>query len=513
MKWIQKFENFNKDTKYTNDDIINCIKNNCNIYSNDVPGHPDINDKVALSPVCIDNDGIITIDIDSKGVSDIEIPISSISKIDIKNSINEAFEMSDYLYHFTKELNKKGLSISLLLEIIDYADLPVKDVNYLTISLKTNMLKYLTNNKLEQFRKHIENRLQNHMLDVYHNRLQTEARIGRVISKILNTIDKSYFEYKSNIKLEIINGGQYDRTKDYADNTIKRYDKLIINDPTFNLTYANMTNGGKISLNIKISQSDKELYSNHFLFVDDNMLSKLLAISKDEMDKIRNIKNDDLFDVECYYLLNNKKVSEINDTDIQLFVNELSALVKESSPDSQSIEEVKGDEIIKWYDKDNYKIPLGKLGGSCMATKDCQDFFQIYVTNKNVSLLILKDKEKLFGRALLWKLDNGKYFMDRVYTILEPDEIIFINYAIKNGYYYRSNGTNEKINYYFNGEVIDGSETIMSVNLDYSDFTYYPYLDTFKYLNIDEKILSNNPKRHDYILTSTEGRWEGYYDD
>ena len=357
MKWIQKFENFNKDTKYTNDDIINCIKNNCNIYSNDVPGHPDINDKVALSPVCIDNDGIITIDIDSKGVSDIEIPISSISKIDIKNSINEAFEMSDYLYHFTKELNKKGLSISLLLEIIDYADLPVKDVNYLTISLKTNMLKYLTNNKLEQFRKHIENRLQNHMLDVYHNRLQTEARIGRVISKILNTIDKSYFEYKSNIKLEIINGGQYDRTK------------------------------------------------------------------------------------------------------------------------------------------------------------DCQDFFQIYVTNKNVSLLILKDKEKLFGRALLWKLDNGKYFMDRVYTILEPDEIIFINYAIKNGYYYRSNGTNEKINYYFNGEVIDGSETIMSVNLDYSDFTYYPYLDTFKYLNIDEKILSNNPKRHDYILTSTEGRWEGYYDD
>ena len=115
MKWIQKFESFNKDTKYTNDDIINCIKNNCSIYSNDVPGHPDINDKVALTPVCIDNDGIITIDIDSKGISDIEIPISSISRIDIKNSINEGFEMSDYLHHFTKDLTKKGLVVAILL--------------------------------------------------------------------------------------------------------------------------------------------------------------------------------------------------------------------------------------------------------------------------------------------------------------------------------------------------------------------------------------------------------------
>jgi len=509
MKWIQKFENFNKDTKYTNDDIINCIKNNCNIYSNDVPGYPDINDKVALTPVCIDNDGIITIDIYSKDISNIEIPISSISRIDIKNSINESFEMSDYMYHFTKELRKKGLAISILLEMIDYADISIKDVNYLTISLQTNMLKYLTDNKLEQFRKPIKNRDQD-MIDVYNNRLQTEARIGRVITKILNTIDKSYFEYKSNIKLEIVNGGSFSIIEDYVDGIIKRYDKLIITDPTFSLKkYMDMTNTS-ISLNLKISQSDKELYSNHVLFVS-SMFEKSLAISKDEMDKIRRIQNDDLFNIECYYLLNNKKVSEINDTDVQLFVNELSALVKEGSSDSLSIEEVNGDEIIKWYNKDNYKLPLGKLGGSCMASKDCQDFFQIYVTNKNVSLLILKDNEKLFGRALLWKLDNGEYFMDRVYTILEPDEIIFTNYAVKNGYYYRSNGTNVKINYYFNNEVVGDKK--MSVDLDNSDFTYYPYLDTLKYLDIDGKTLSNDPKKHDYILTSTEGRWEGYYDD
>jgi hypothetical protein len=512
MKWIQKFENFNKDTKYNNDDIINCIKNNCNIYSNDVPGHPGINDKVALTPVCIDNDGIITIDIDSKGISDIEIPISSISRIDIKNSINEGFEMSDYLHHFTKDLTKKGLVVAILLEMIDYADIPVKDVNYLTISLKTNMLKYLTNNKLDQFRMPTDNRLQNNLLHVYDNRLQTEARIGRVITKILNTVDKSNFEFKSNIELEIISGSQYDRGKDYVDNIVKRYDKLIINDPDFNLTYANMTNNSKISINLKISQSNKELYSNHFLFAENNIFSKSLAISKDEMDKIRSIYNDGLFYVECYYLLNNKKVSEINDTDIQLFVNELSALVKESSPDSLSIEEVNGDEIVKWYNRDNYKIPLGKLGGSCMATQDCQDFFDIYTKNKNVSLLILKDNEKLFGRALLWKLDDGEYFMDRVYTILEPDEIIFTNYAIKNGYYHRSNGTNESFKYYLGNEIVENK--ILTVNLDYSDFIYYPYLDTLKYLDIDGKILSNNPKiSYDHVLISTEGRWEGYHDD
>ena len=48
----------------------------------------------------------------------------------------------------------------------------------------------------------------------------------------------------------------------------------------------------------------------------------------------------------------------------------------------------------------------------------CKDYFNIYIENPDVcQLLIFTDpNDKLLGRALLWKLEDGSNYMDRIYT-------------------------------------------------------------------------------------------------
>ena len=45
------------------------------------------------------------------------------------------------------------------------------------------------------------------------------------------------------------------------------------------------------------------------------------------------------------------------------------------------------------------------------------------------------DTDKILGRALLWKLRDGKRFMDRIYTANDSDVQLFKDYAKENGWY------------------------------------------------------------------------------
>jgi hypothetical protein len=91
---------------------------------------------------------------------------------------------------------------------------------------------------------------------------------------------------------------------------------------------------------------------------------------------------------------------------------------------------VEGDDIEHWYWYENYKENSGTLGSSCMAQK--RNLFSIYTQNQDVcKMLILKEDDKIIGRALVWKLASIKhmrkdiegveYFMDRQYTIKDSD--------------------------------------------------------------------------------------------
>jgi len=171
--------------------------------------------------------------------------------------------------------------------------------------------------------------------------------------------------------------------------------------------------------------------------------------------------------------------STILESKIEEFVNLYKAAI--DGEDLTNFELVNGKDIKKWYLKDNYEQERGQLGNSCMRYRSCQDFFDIYVKNPEVcQLLILKsgdDKNKITGRALIWKLTSGEYYMDRIYTIRDSDKLLFQDYArvnkIENSY--------------------DGNRGLqLEVKLGGHTYEKYPYMDTFVVYNPTTKILKDD---------------------
>ena len=83
MRWIKLFEDFKQNneegTLITIEDIIKCIKNRGIIYATIIHNYPDNNPKDAITPVDIDEDGLITVDIDGK---EYQIDLNDVEKIE-----------------------------------------------------------------------------------------------------------------------------------------------------------------------------------------------------------------------------------------------------------------------------------------------------------------------------------------------------------------------------------------------------------------------------------------------
>jgi len=172
--------------------------------------------------------------------------------------------------------------------------------------------------------------------------------------------------------------------------------------------------------------------------------------------------------------------STVTDSKIEEFVNLYKATI--DGEDLSNFELVSGEDIRKWYNESTYEQRRGQLGNSCMRYHGCQPYLDIYVKNPEVcQLLILKpddDKDKIKGRALVWKLTDGEYYMDRIYTINDSDKLLFQDYARVN-----------KIKNSFDNNSGD-SELIVKLG----DYTYdkYPYMDTFVVYNPTTKILRDD---------------------
>lgn len=196
----------------------------------------------------------------------------------------------------------------------------------------------------------------------------------------------------------------------------------------------------------------------------------------------------------------------------EIFVN----LIKSKLSEKTKFIVAKGEDIIKYYNKENYVEEKGTLGNSCMRSKS-NDIFDIYVKNpEKCSLLVLVNEEdKVLGRALLWELDfctseEIKKFMDRIYTINDYDVNKFKAWAIENKYSYKYKNTYSDVK-----EVIWNRETIsvdMRIDINKINYDSFPYLDTFKLYSPDNHSLHNiNTNTSDldysgyYILTATDG--------
>lgn len=138
-------------------------------------------------------------------------------------------------------------------------------------------------------------------------------------------------------------------------------------------------------------------------------------------------------------LLSASNQTGFSDSQIEKFVNNFRAVIKIMNDVFSNFEIVEGDDLLFWYHRRNYLDPRkGNLGSSCQAVGR-KDWLEIYIKNpETVKLVILRSEEdydKIIGRSLLWKLDDGSYLMDRIYTANDSGRKIFMDYANHKGWY------------------------------------------------------------------------------
>jgi hypothetical protein len=180
---------------------------------------------------------------------------------------------------------------------------------------------------------------------------------------------------------------------------------------------------------------------------------------------------------------------------------------------------VNGDDIAYWYNYEHYEKMESTLGNSCMAEVN-PDYFDIYVENPDKCQLVILygdegklvdgkwKSDKIKGRALLWKTDQGDMFMDRIYYIEDSLVSLFKQYSERNGWWCKRNQNSESEFWVERGT--ESKKARYSVKLSKIDFEYYPYVDTLTFANFDECIISN-----DHILINAEYMLDstgGYYD-
>jgi len=220
-------------------------------------------------------------------------------------------------------------------------------------------------------------------------------------------------------------------------------------------------------------------------------------------------------------LVNKVFPGKYNSKQVEDFVNSFKAVIEKNG---EHFEIVSGDDIAFWYNSDNYKERSGTLGNSCMAQK--RNIFNIYVKNPDVCrLVILREDDKILGRALVWKFEsiyNGagekfegvEYFMDRQYTIKDSDVNKFRNFAKEQGWIYKTNNNHHSFtNITYNGKEMNVDMVVQVGRFGFGgdyDYSRYPYMDTFRrYDPRIGKLYNDDNQESDqegcYILEDTGG--------
>lgn len=205
----------------------------------------------------------------------------------------------------------------------------------------------------------------------------------------------------------------------------------------------------------------------------------------------------------------NKMTKEkFSSSEIELFVNRFKA---KSNSDVEEFILVDGEDIEKWYKRENSSDGIGSLQGSCMANK--HNIFKLYTKNpQSCRLLVLLQKGKAIGRALVWKVHKSnipmEYFMDRVYFTNEYQTLKFVDYARKMKWGIRNNHHSNKIE--INGNSYSISDIGLEVKVKPGNYGKYPYLDTMSIYDPSTGILSSHAsKKNKLYLSNTDG---GYSD-
>ena len=205
----------------------------------------------------------------------------------------------------------------------------------------------------------------------------------------------------------------------------------------------------------------------------------------------------------------------INDSQIEEFVNLFKSYFDN---DITKYQVVSGRDIKKWYHVDNYFAPngcrAGTLWNSCMRYPEKNSYMNIYAENSDVVKMLVNIDENgsVKSRALLWEsakdeLGNTYKVMDRIYSVYDHEVTTFKKWATDNGYIYKYEQSAKSERLFVTPDGV--KELFLKIKLDNWKLRKYPYIDTFKYLNFDDGILSNNDRfRYDFILVQNDGELE-----
>jgi len=228
-----------------------------------------------------------------------------------------------------------------------------------------------------------------------------------------------------------------------------------------------------------------------------------ISISKQDRTKLSYLSQDriDALDPQEYWTSSRRYIAKPGAFIAKVFNNVSAKEVEKFSNLFRSqaakapfrFEVVKGDAIKDFYYYESYQSSdRGSLGVSCMKHEHCQKFFDLYTENEeNVSMLAMfNDKNRLIGRALLWDFDSHK-IMDRIYTYNDEElSFYFKQWATEHGYFYKSE--QNWFNTMFFEQIGSGKKEFkLEVKLPNIKQHYYPYMDTFKFIDLEKGILYN----------------------
>ena len=228
-----------------------------------------------------------------------------------------------------------------------------------------------------------------------------------------------------------------------------------------------------------------------------------ISISKQDRTKLSYLSQDriDALDPQEYWTSTRRYMAKPGAFIAKLFNNISAKEVEKFSNLFRSqaakapfrFEVVKGSAIKDFYYYESYQSnERGSLGVSCMKHEHCQKFFDLYTENEeNVSMLAMfNDKNRLIGRALLWDFDTHK-IMDRIYTYNDEElSFYFKQWATEHGYFYKSE--QNWFNTMFFEQIGSGKKEFkLEMKLPNIKQHYYPYMDTFKFIDLEKGILYN----------------------
>jgi hypothetical protein len=215
-------------------------------------------------------------------------------------------------------------------------------------------------------------------------------------------------------------------------------------------------------------------------------------------------------------LINKMFPGEFTQKEVLLFMDNLKTFMMD---DTDVIETVEGEEILKWFKENTLYDKKHTLGKSCMIDKP-ESFFDLYVNNPDVVKLVIitstdrYGKKKLKARALVWKIEkaedeNGesldiKTLMDRRYGISEEHMLALENHAREKGWAWRTVNDNKNLRTISIPKGGSSSDVILTTRIKNIP-KEFPYSDTLQYIDPDTGVLSNKFMKDFAAMNKTNG--------